>query len=113
MVDAELNREATVKYFLTVQNEGTRKISRELEHYNLDIIISVGYRIKSSIATAFRQWATAHLREYIIKGFTRDYFDYFDYFFRLAWARRNENKFFLATYDNLPVGYFFCLIWVL
>jgi len=50
---------------LTVQNEGTRQISRELEHYNLDIIISVGYRIKSFIATAFRQWATTRLREYI------------------------------------------------
>jgi hypothetical protein len=54
----ELKKDSTVKYYLTVQNEGTREISRELEYYNLDLIISVGYRIKSNIATAFRQWAT-------------------------------------------------------
>jgi len=70
--EGELKQKATVKEFLTVQYEGTRQVSRNLEHYNLDLIISVGYRVKSSIATAFRQWATARLREYIVKGFTMD-----------------------------------------
>jgi hypothetical protein len=51
---------------LTVQNEGSREVSRELEYYNLDLIISIGYRVKSTIATAFRQWATRRLSEYIV-----------------------------------------------
>ena len=57
---------------MTVQKEGTRDVRRQLDYYNLDMIISVGYRIKSSIATRFRQWATQRLKEYIIKGFTMD-----------------------------------------
>ena len=59
----ELDQKATVKKFLTVQKEGAREVSRNIEYYNLDLIISVGYRVKSSIATVFRQWATAHLRD--------------------------------------------------
>lgn len=70
--EGELSKSATVKNYLTVQKEGMREVSRDLEYYNLDLIISVGYRIKSNIATAFRQWATAHLREYIVKGFVLD-----------------------------------------
>ena len=70
--EGELTREATVKEYLTVQKEGDREVSRLIEHYDLDLIISLGYRIKSQIATHFRQWATARLREYIIKGFTMD-----------------------------------------
>jgi len=70
--EGELRQTATVKYYFTVQKEGNREVKRELEYYNLDLIISVGYRVKSNIATAFRQWATARLREYIIKGFTMD-----------------------------------------
>lgn len=70
--EQELDRSATVKDFLTVQREGKRDISRNVEHYNLDVIISLGYRINSKIATAFRQWATQRLKEYIIKGFTLD-----------------------------------------
>ena len=70
--EEELLPEATVKKSLTVQNEGTREVRRQLTYYNLDIIISVGYRIKSIIATHFRQWATQRLREYIIKGFVLD-----------------------------------------
>src|SRR3990167_1702651 len=70
--EGELSQNATVKKFLTVQKEGVREVSRDLEYYNLDLIISVGYRVKSSIATAFRQWATARLREYIVKGFVLD-----------------------------------------
>ena len=70
--EGELLPEATVKKSLTVQNEGTREVRRQLTYYNLDVIISVGYRIKSIIATHFRQWATQRLREYIIKGFVLD-----------------------------------------
>jgi hypothetical protein len=68
----ELPRESTVAKFATVQNEGQRNVSRDLEYYNLDAIISVGYRVKSHIATRFRQWATQLLKEHIVKGFTLD-----------------------------------------
>jgi hypothetical protein len=70
--EGELQREATVKEYLTVQTEGTRRVQRPVEHYNLDVIISVGYRVKSLRGTQFRIWATQRLREYIIKGFTLD-----------------------------------------
>ena len=70
--EGELIPDSTVKKFLTVQKEGTRDVRRQLDYYNLDMIISVGYRIKSSIATRFSQWATQRLKEYIIKGFTMD-----------------------------------------
>jgi len=70
--EAELQRAATVKDFLTVQREGEREVSRSLEYYNLDVIISVGYRVKSHRGTQFRIWATQRLREYIVKGFTLD-----------------------------------------
>lgn len=70
--ERELSPEATVKDFLTVQEEGTRRVQRNLTHYNLDVIISVGYRVKSLIATRFRIWATQRLKEYIIKGFVMD-----------------------------------------
>ena len=70
--EKELAKDAAVKEFLTVQNEGEREVSRNIEFYNLDVIISLGYRINSKIATAFRQWATLRLKEYIIKGFTLD-----------------------------------------
>lgn len=68
----ELSREATVRNFRTVQLEGTREVTRNLEYYNLDAIISVGYRVHSAKATQFRIWATHTLREYIIKGFAMD-----------------------------------------
>jgi len=70
--EEELSPQATVRKFRTVQKEGAREVSRDIEHYNLDLIISLGYRIKSCIATHFRQWATVRLKEYIIKGFTMD-----------------------------------------
>ncbi|OGW28365.1 MAG: hypothetical protein A2X59_10330 [Nitrospirae bacterium GWC2_42_7] len=70
--EGELMPEATVKEYLTVQTEGLRQVNRPVDSYNLDMIISVGYRIKSHVATRFRQWATQRLREYIIKGFTLD-----------------------------------------
>jgi len=70
--EAELTQEATVKDYLTVQKEGGRKVSRKLQFYTLDVIISVGYRVKSHIGTHFRIWATQRLKEYIIKGFVMD-----------------------------------------
>jgi len=66
----ELLQEATVAKFATVQNEGGRQVKRDIEFYNLDAIISVGYRVKSLRGTQFRIWATQRLREYLIKGFT-------------------------------------------
>ena len=68
----ELQKNATVRNFRTVQQEGDRSVSRDLEYYNLDAIISVGYRVNSSKATQFRIWATQTLKEYIIKGFVLD-----------------------------------------
>src|SRR3989338_1002419 len=70
--EKELSRGATVKEYLTVQSEGKRQINREIEHYNLDVIISVGYRVKSRVGTQFRIWATKRLLEYIVKGFVLD-----------------------------------------
>lgn len=70
--DGELAEKATCKNFLQVRKEGTRQVSREIPFYNLDMIISLGYRIRSVIATHFRRWATERLKEYIIKGFTMD-----------------------------------------
>ena len=70
--EGELEPEATVKKYLTVRQEGARQVQRELEHYNLDMIISVGYRVKSQVATHFRIWATQRLKEYIVKGFAMD-----------------------------------------
>lgn len=68
--DGELFQEATVKKFLTVRQEGSRQVQRNLDFYNLDMIISVGYRVKSAVATRFRIWATERLKEYLVKGFT-------------------------------------------
>ena len=70
--EGELDEGATVRKFRTVQTEGNRSVNRELTYYNLDMIISLGYRIKSSTATQFRRWATERLKEYMIKGFTMD-----------------------------------------
>lgn len=70
--DEELVEAATVAKFATVQKEGTRQIERQMDYYNLDVIISVGYRVKSLRGTQFRQWATKRLNEYIRKGFTLD-----------------------------------------
>ncbi len=107
--EGELIQNATVKKFLTVQNEGKREIKRELEYYNLDLIISVGYRIKSRIATAFRQWTTLRLREYIVKGFVMDDerlknpdlpFDYFEELTRrITDIRTSEKRFYRKITD--------------
>lgn len=107
--EEELAREATVRNFRTVQTEGTRNVSRDIEHYNLDMIISVGYRVKSHIANRFRQWATQHIREYIVKGFVLDDerlknpdqpFDYFDELLRrIQDIRTSEKRFYRKITD--------------
>ena len=70
--DGELTPEATIKKYLIVQTEGTRRVSRMVDHFNLDAIIAVGYRVRSPRGTAFRQWATARLSELLVKGFSLD-----------------------------------------
>lgn len=67
--EKELDENSTVKFFLTVQKEGNRTVERNLEHYNLDMIISIGYRVNSITATKFRQWATSVLKNYIQNGY--------------------------------------------
>ena len=66
--DGELNPDSTVAFFATVQNEGDRTVERNLAYYNLDMIISVGYRVKSHRGVQFRIWATQILRDYLVKG---------------------------------------------
>lgn len=70
--EGELSQEATVRNFRTVQKEGNREVKRDLASYNLDVVISVGYRVKSIRGTQFRIWATQRLKEYLIKGFALD-----------------------------------------
>ena len=70
--ECELDEDSTCRKFRQVRNEGGRQVSREIPHYNLDMIISLGYRVKSRIATHFRRWATERLKEYMLKGFTID-----------------------------------------
>ncbi len=70
--ERELEEKSTVKEYLTVQVEGSREVQRPIQHYNLDVIISVGYRVNSHRGTQFRIWATQRLKEYLIKGFTMD-----------------------------------------
>ncbi len=102
--EGELAAEATLKQFLTVRQEGSRQVSRNLEYYNLDAIISVGYRVRSRVATQFRIWATQRLREYIVKGFVLDDerlknpdrpFDYFEELLRrIQDIRTSERRFY-------------------
>ncbi len=66
--EGELQKSATVKEYLTVQNEGGRQVTRRVQYYNLDVIISVGYRVKSQRGTQFRQWALKVLKDYLLKG---------------------------------------------
>jgi hypothetical protein len=107
--EGELLREATHKDFLLVRQEGGRQVSRKVEHYNLDAILSVGYRVKSAIATRFRIWATQTLREYIEKGFVLDDerlknpdspVDYFDELLeRIQDIRTSERRFYQKITD--------------
>lgn len=70
--DGELDKDATHKKFLLVRTEGARRVKRNIDHFNLDMIIALGYRVQSQIATRFRRWATDRLHEYIQKGFAMD-----------------------------------------
>ena len=70
--DGELLKEGTYKKFLLVRQEGARTVNRHIDHYNLDMIIALGYRVQSEVAVRFRRWATQRLHEYIQKGFTMD-----------------------------------------
>ncbi len=107
--EAELVSEATIRKFRIVQKEGNRDVARHVDFYNLDMIISVGYRVKSHIATRFRQWATRQLREYIVKGFVLDDerlknpdqpFDYFDELLRrIQDIRTSEKRFYQKITD--------------
>jgi hypothetical protein len=107
--DNELDETASTKDFLVVRQEGVRKVRRRLKYYNLDAIISVGYRVKSHTATRFRQWATRQLREYIVKGFVLDDERLknpdlpFDYFEELVWRiqdiRTSEKRFYRKITD--------------
>ena len=72
LLDGELEENRTVKDFLTVRQEGNRQVQRNIAHYNLDMIIALGYRVQSQVATRFRRWATQRLHEYIQKGFSMD-----------------------------------------
>ena len=67
--DGELHPSATVRLFRTVQAEGEREITREVEHYNLDIVLALVFRVRSTMAVRFRQWANETLKEYVVKGF--------------------------------------------
>ncbi|MBC8391065.1 MAG: virulence RhuM family protein [Deltaproteobacteria bacterium] len=107
--EGELLPEATVKKYLTVRQEGNREVKRLLDFYNLDMIISVGYRVKSHVATRFRIWATERLKEYIVKGFTLDDdrlknpdqpFDYFEELTRrIQDIRTSERRFYQKITD--------------
>lgn len=70
--EGELTEESTVRKFRTVQTEGSRQVNREIIHYNLDMVIAIGYRVRTAIGTQFRQWATERLKEYMVKGFALD-----------------------------------------
>ncbi len=102
--EGELDENSTCKDFLQVQTEGDREVERNRKFYNLDAIISVGYRVQSHVATRFRQWATQHIREYMVKGFVLDDerlknpdlpFDYFDELLRrIQDIRTSEKRFY-------------------
>lgn len=107
----ELTPESTIRSFLTVRQEGARQVSRNIEHYNLDAIISIGYRCNSAYATKFRIWATGILKDYLIKGFTlnddrlkqgaqlfgQDYFE--ELIERIREIRASERRFYQKVTD--------------
>lgn len=116
--EGELDRESTVKKYLTVQQEGNRQVKRELDYYNLEVIIAIGYRVKSHRGTQFRRWATERLREYLVKGFIMDDerlkegrglgADYFDELLeRIRDIRASEKQFYrkITEIYSLAVDY--------
>ncbi len=106
--EGELTEGATCKELLQVRQEGGRAVNRSLKHYNLDMILAVGYRVRSLRGTQFRQWATTHLREYLVKGFVLDDarlkepggWDYFDELLaRIRDIRASEKRFYQKIRD--------------
>ncbi len=109
--DGELDELATCKDYLQVRSEGGREVSRKLRHYNLAAILAVGYRVRSHRGTQFRQWATARLSEYLVKGFAMDderlknppgkgQKDYFDELLeRIRDIRSSERRFYQKVLD--------------
>jgi len=109
-LERELAEEATIRKFRIVQTEGQREVSRLVDHYNLDAILAVGYRVRSHRGTQFRQWATERLREYLVKGFAMDDErlkqgrtlgqDYFDELLeRIRDIRASEKRFYQKIRD--------------
>ena len=116
--DGELEAGATCKDYLQVRSEGTRQVERCLKHYNLDVVIAVGYRVRSHRGTQFRRWATERLREYVVKGFVMDDerlkegrtlgADYFDELLeRIRDIRASEKRFYQKVRDiyRLAIDY--------
>lgn len=109
--EGELEPERTIRKFRIVRPEGSRQVSRNLDHYNLDVILAVGYRVRSARGTTFRQWATARLKEYLLKGFVMDderlknppgpgVPDYFDELLeRIRDIRASEKRMYLKVRD--------------
>ncbi len=109
--EGELRREATIRKFRIVRTEGRREVAREIEHYNLDAILAVGFRVRSHRGTQFRQWAIGRLNEYLVKGFTmdderlknppgkgqKDYFD--EQLERIRDIRSSERRFYQKVLD--------------
>jgi hypothetical protein len=114
--ERELSRERTVRKFRIVRFEGTRQVAREVEHYSLPAILAVGYRVRSPPGTQFRQWATARLSEYLVKGFTMDderlknppgpgHTDYFDELLeRIRDIRASERRVYLRVREILALA---------
>ena len=114
--EGELEAAGTVAKYATVQTEGRKQVTREIEFYNLDVIISVGYRVKSPRGTQFRIWATQRLREYLVKGFTMDderlknppgtgHVDYFDELLeRIRDIRASERRVYLRVREILALA---------
>jgi len=114
--DAELEASATIRKFRIVRREGAREVARELEHYSLPAILAVGYRVRSPRGTQFRQWATARLNEYLVKGFTLDderlknppgkgQTDYFDELLeRIRDIRASERRVYLRVREILALA---------
>jgi len=116
--DGECIPAATIKEYLTVQIEGSRNVQRTIEYYNLDMILAIGYRVRSHRGTQFRRWATERLREYLIKGFVMDDLrlkegrgigaDYFDELLeRIRDIRASEKRFYKKILDiyTLAIDY--------
>jgi hypothetical protein len=114
--EGELAREATIRNFRIVRTEGNREVSREIEHYSLPVILAVGYRVRSARGTQFRQWATACLTEFLLKGFVMDderlknppspdVPDYFDELLeRIRDIRASERRMYLRVRDILALA---------